>query len=447
MDALSLALGLIAGALIGGFAASWFGRSAGEARAAAEARLDETASRLEALQTALKRAEGERESARLEAAAAHQNAASMRERIADWEATKAELLRSTRAGVIETAQQLSSKLIEDHRRETAEARAQAARETEAVTATLQAEVKALTDGVAQMKGQLSEKAEVLDTVWRALTSPGGAGHFAEIGLANTLTSFGLLLDRDFVLQPGLTDAEGQRKRPDALVFLPGNGVLVVDAKASKHLVDLALAVSEEGEAAAYRSLARTMNQHLKDLADRDYQNAVAVSYRQSGRSTTIQRQLTVMYLPSETALEKIGRADPEFHVKAAQKQIVLAGPAGLASVIGFASVEISLMRQAENEREIVAATEKLLESLSVALGHAGGVGRGLRAAADSFAKLSSSFNARVLPRARELIRHGLKPPKQLPGNLPGFQVLELDIDTVDGEATDVPQMIQNQTKF
>src|SRR5262249_54732247 len=158
---------------------------------------------------------------------------------------------------------------------------------------------------------------------------GGAGHFAEVGLANTLKSFGLLQDRDFLLQATVQDGDA-RKRPDAIVFLPGDGVLVIDSKASKHLLDLAQAEGTEREEQAYRGLARTMNQHLKDLCDRDYRSAVATALRKAGRPGEIARLLTVMYLPNEAALEKLGRADAAFMHRAAREQITPVGPAGLA---------------------------------------------------------------------------------------------------------------------
>ncbi|MGB8842685.1 MAG: DNA recombination protein RmuC, partial [Aliidongia sp.] len=356
--------------------------------------------------------------------------------------TKAELLKSTQASVLETAQQISSKLLADHKRETQEAKQRSVEETGALAASLQAEVKILADGVSQIKGQLGEKAAVLDTIWRALSSPGGAGHFAEVGLANTLTSFGLLIERDFVLQATLNDDEGQRKRPDALVFLPADSVLVIDAKASKFLIDLAQAEGTEREADAYGNLARTMNQHLKDLVDRDYRGAVAASWRKAGNQRDIARQLTVMYLPNEAALEKIGRADPLFMNKAAQAQILLAGPTGLASIIGFASVEISLMRQIENQDRIVQGTQKLLESLTVTVGYVGGVGKGIRGAADAFAKLTASLNGRVLPRARDVVRLGLRPGKPVPANIAGFQVFDLGIELIEGE---VPEIAESGT--
>jgi len=151
-----------------------------------------------------------------------------------------------------------------------------------------------------------------------------------------------------------------------------------------------------------------------------------------------------MYLPNEAALEKLGRADPDFMQKAAQAQILLAGPAGLASIIGFASVEISLMRQIENQERIVAGAERLLESLATALGYAAGVGKGIRSAADAFAKLTASLNGRVLPRARELTRLGLRPAKAVPPNLGGFQVLDLGAETIEGEVAEIAPEITEE---
>ncbi len=238
----------------------------------------------------------------------------------------------------------------------------------------------VSEAVAQLKGQVGANGQQLDTVWRALTSPGGSGYYAEIGLANTLSSFGLMADRDYVLQHTTEDAvTGRRLRPDAVVFLPGDSALVIDSKASKALIEIAEAEGTDQEEAAYQNLARTMNQHLKALAEKDYRSAIAATWREAGRGGTIARILSVMYLPNEGALEKLHRADPDFTAKAARCEIVPVGPAGLAGLIGFASVEISLIRQIENQQEIVHGTEKLLESLTVALGNAATVGRNVRA--------------------------------------------------------------------
>ena len=74
---------------------------------------------------------------------------------------------------------------------------------------------------------------------RALTNPGGAGQMSEIGLENALKNLGLERGRDYVIQPHVTGEEGSALRPDAMVFLPNDMVMVIDSKASKHIIDLA----------------------------------------------------------------------------------------------------------------------------------------------------------------------------------------------------------------
>jgi DNA recombination protein RmuC len=450
MDGATIAIALMAGLALGFLIAQM---RAGRTRAVLEGAVAEARSQAEIAESrradalaALELAQASEATARIEAARAatdaalaRQQADAIRQQMADWERTKAEFLETTKAGVFQTAQQISSKLLEDHKRETAEAKLAAEKQLALTTASLRQEVQQLTDGVSQLKGQVTEKAQLIDTIQRALSSPGGAGYFAEIGLANTLKSFGLEQGRDFVLQQTVYGAEAERRlRPDAIVFLPGDAVLVIDSKASKHLLDLAEAEGTSGEAQAYQSLARTMNQHLKDLADKDYRGAVQAGFRKSGREGEVSRVLSVMYLPNEAAIEKLGRADADFARKAADVQIIPAGPAGLACIIGFAAVEISLMRQIENQARIVGAAEKLLESLSVAVGHAASVGRGIKQAAEGFAKFTGTVNGRLLPRARQMQQLGLRPAKPVPDNLGAYQVIDAGAEAlIEGEATDL----------
>ena len=276
---------------------------------------------------------------------------------------------------------------------------------------------------------------MLDTVWRSLTNPSGAGALAEIGLANTLKAFGLEQGRDFQLQFTTQDEEGRRLRPDAVVFLPSNGVMVIDSKASKFLLDIASAEGTDGEAEAYKNLARTMNTHLRALGEKDYASAIRTAWRDSGREREVARIVSVMYLPNEAALDKLNRADPEFLHTARARGIYLAGPTTLHCLISLASAEINLERQVENQQRIVTAAEELIDGLVGALGHVATVGKNLSAAADAFSKFTGSTNRFVLGRARKLARLGLEPGKRLPPNLPVFQVTQLD-QVIEGQVAE-----------
>jgi DNA recombination protein RmuC len=414
------------------------------AKAAAETRLAEA-------QLLIKRLTGERDGALMirdaaivaegESARAiavmRQRVADSELRLADFERLKEESLKAMQAAALQTTQQLSSKLLDDHKRENEEAKKQGEELVRQTTEQLFKRFEDVSQAVAQIKGEVDAKGQRLDLVWRALTSPAGSGYYAEIGLANTLKSFGLVEGRDYVLQHTTEDAAtGKRLRPDAVVFLPGDSVLVIDCKASKFLVEIAEAEGGEGEGAAYQNLARTMNQHLRALAEKDYRNAVAAAFRESGRGGEIARILSVMYLPNEGALEKLHRADADFVERATRLQIVPAGPAGLAGFIGFAAVEISLIRQIENQKEIVRSAELLLEGLAVSLSHAASLGRSVKGAADAYEKFARSVNGRLLGRGRRLAELGLRPGKAVPGNLPAYHVQLLD-SVIEGEAEEL----------
>jgi DNA recombination protein RmuC len=373
-----------------------------------------------------------------ELAAARQRLQDHSEQLADFARLKEEFLTVTRATVLSTGQELSSKLLADHKRENEAAKLQGEEQVKKAAEHLLKQVEQVTAAVAQLHGRVATDGERIETMMRALSSPSGVGQFAEIGLANTLKSFGLQEGRDFALQHTTSDVEtGRRLRPDAVVFLPGNNVLVIDCKASKFLLEIAEAEGTEAEAGAYQNLLRTMNQHLKALADKDYAGAVAAAYRNAGFDDPIARVLSVMYLPNEGAIEKLHAIDPGFTQRAAGVQIIPAGPAGLACIIGFASTEISLSRQIENREQIVETARALLDAVTIVLGHAAGVGRGIKTAAEGFEKLSRSVNRTLLNRARKLAQLGVQPAKPLPGNLPAYQVTTTESDLIDGEAEEI----------
>lgn len=405
----------------------------------AEARLAELQRQMAVVTAERDTAAGARDAALAAETTALRELAVMRQRLGDFERLKEESLKSAQAAVLETAQQLSSKLLADHKRENEEAKKSGEELVRQTTEQLFQRFEHVTHAVAQLKGEVGVSGQQLDTLWRALTSPGGSGYFAEIGLANTLKSFGLVEGRDYLLQHTTEDVvTGRRLRPDAVVFLPGDSVMVIDCKASKFLVEIAQALDAEAETAARQNLARTMNQHLKALAEKDYRSAVAASFREAGRGDEITRILSVMYLPNEGTLERLHLADPEFVVKAAKHQIIPVGPAGLAGFIGFASVEISLIRQIENQQEIVRGTEMLLDNLATALSYAASVGKGIKGAAEAYDRFSRSVNGRLLGRSRKLAELGLRPGKPMPGNLPSYRVDVLE-SIIEGDAEDVSE--------
>jgi DNA recombination protein RmuC len=344
---------------------------------------------------------------------------------------------AVKSASLEAAQSVSSKLLDDHKRETEAARKEAEERVRAASADLVKQVDGIAQAVIGLQAQVKERGETVDTLLRALESPGGAGALAEIGLANTLKAFGLEQDRDYVLQHGTEDeTTGRRLRPDALVFLPADSVLVVDCKASKFLLDIARADGTEGEAEAYDNLARTMNQHLRDLADKDYRSAILAARREAGRDAQPSRIHMMMFLPNDATMDKLTRADPGFRERARREKIIVGGPDVLHCALSLAAAEITLARRVENHEKIVDRTRQLLDGIALALGKADDVGQSIKRAAKSFDEFSRSTNRFLLPRARNVAKLGVEPGKPMPRNLPAFSI-EVEDNVIEGEAEEV----------
>lgn len=358
-------------------------------------------------------------------------------RMEDWEKVTAKSLEATKAATLEVGAQLSSKLLADHKRETDAAKRDSEERVKKATENLTNQFGEIVKSVAALDKSVDENKETMDTVWNALSNPGGAGYFAEIGLENTLKSFGLERGRDYAIQQQI---EGKKLRPDAMVFLPGDTVFVIDSKASKFFLELADAEDKDEEATAYANLSRTMNQHLRGLANKNYKEEVLAGYREAGRGSEIRRIMSVMYLPNEGAIEKLVNADADFIQKAAKSQINVAGPAALACLIGFARVEIDLGKQAENQERIIQGTQALLDSIGVVIESTNKVGKGIKSAADNYLKLTGSINSRLLPRARALVAMGIRPARTggIPKSIAPYQVIQLDTgEVIESEAEEI----------
>lgn len=359
------------------------------------------------------------------------------ERMKIVETMKTEAITAAKSATLASASELSNKLLDDHKRQTTEAKKESEEQVKKTTEHLVNSINEVNKNLHALNSDVSTNRNTMDTVMRALSSPGGAGQYSEIGLENTLTSFGLVKGRDFVVQQQL---DSKNLRPDALVFLPGNTVMVIDSKASKFLLDLAEAETEQQQTEAYANLAKTMNTHLKSLASKNYKSELVASYRASGRAQGTPQVFSVMYLPNEGAIEKVTIADPQFHAKASKLQITIAGPAALNCLIGMARVQLDIERQSENQERIVEAAQQIVESIGVIVEKTVSVGKGLKTATKTYNDLTSSINARLLPRVQKMVSYGVQSNrhKQLPGHVPTFSFTEHERgDVIEGDAEEI----------
>ncbi|WP_417905364.1 DNA recombination protein RmuC [Candidatus Tisiphia endosymbiont of Micropterix aruncella] len=316
--------------------------------------------------------------------------------IAEADKARQESYASAKNALFDLGNELSKQLIEIHRRENQEARELSEKNISGATNKFNNEFERLINMVGSLSRDIEQSKGTVDIIKQSLLSPSGAGLLAEITLENILKSSGLRSNLDFIIQYSVTTTDNLKLRPDALVFLPSGNLMVIDAKASKFLVDL-------GQDST--NLSKTMNNHLKSLNSKDYAENILASFQD--KKEHFGNIVTLMFVPTEQAIEKILIADNNFLQKAWESNIFPVGPAGLMNMLSFAKFQISDYRRSENHKLIIEEVRKLLTSIASLAEHSQKLGNNIQHIVNNYDKFAASFNRHFLSKARNIQKLGI----------------------------------------
>ena len=180
------------------------------------------------------------------------------------------------------------------------------------------------------------------------------GNWGELVLERMLEAVGLQKGRDFDLQVSTTTDEGRRFQPDAVVRLPENRCIIIDAKMSlKDYMDHVNATTEEAQARTLKAHVEAIETHIKGLSAKRYQDLDAFKDKSP--------DFVLMFIPNEPAFSLALTARPALFETAARANIILAGPGGLLATLRLVA---QIWRQ-ENQRnamnDIFDAVRKIYE--------------------------------------------------------------------------------------
>ena len=234
----------------------------------------------------------------------------------------------------------------------------------------------------------------------ALLSPGGAGRTAEITLENILKSSNLMEREslnsvgDYVLQSHFGSASGsEAKRPDAIIFLPNNQIVVVDSKSSPYFLELEEAKNEEDKKEILSKIKISFRKHLEDLKRKDYAAPLFDELRSSNISDY--KIFSVMFLQTEQMLEVIKKADKEFEQRAFEAGIIVATPVVLIHLLSSVKFIIDRIKQEKNIEALKIEVQKLLDSLVGVVKESGELGRLMNKALGNYNKLAKNLNKTI----------------------------------------------------
>ena len=465
-----LVVGLAAGLALGWFlgsrpVAEWRARHAerdGEARDVGErlarmvpelATMSERAARGDTLASHLDIARGERETLRAENAGLRADAANFadRERLL-IEARELLLKEFQNAGakVLGEAQESFLKRAQDR---FAESEGKNEARIRALLAPVGDRLKSYEDQVASLEakrvdsfGQLTGLIEGMRAGQEAIraeaqrlgnslrNAPKARGRWGEQQLRNVLEQCGLAEHTDFVTEHSVDSEEG-RLRPDAIVRIPGNKLLVIDAKVSLNdYQDSTEATDDLTRDACLDRHVASMKNHIQTLAAKSYQSQFdeAPDY-------------VIMFVPGEhfiaAAIERDarGRANsldedaqrriPDLWNFAFDRRVLLASPTNLVAI---ARTIAQVWRQdglAKEAREIGRMGGELYDRLAKITEDLGKVGTNLGKAVGSFNDFSRSLNSRVLVSAKRLKEKHIEIGKRDIEDVPLVEVAPLFNDT------------------
>ena len=228
-------------------------------------------------------------------------------------------------------------------------------------------------------------------------APKARGRWGERALQNVLEQCGLSEHTDFDLEHSI-DTDDGRLRPDAVVSIPGQKKLVIDAKVSLNAYQAAFEADDETERKRHLDLhARAMKNHVQTLGAKSYQSQFdeAPDY-------------VVMFVPGEHFVAAALEADPELWDFAFRNKVLLATPTNLVAI---ARTVAQVWRQdtiAREAIEIGKAGADLYDRLAVAAEHMKRVGGGLESAVNNYNKFVGSFERNVLSAGRRLKDKGIE---------------------------------------
>lgn len=277
--------------------------------------------------------------------------------------------------------------------------------------------------LAALNQQLGREAADLS---RALKGQSKAqGTWGELVLERVLEAAGLRLNQEYSLQVTLTDAAGRRQRPDALIHLPGERVLVVDAKASMTAWEQYVNTEDEPlRAAALRRHVESMRSHLRELGERGYEAL------HGARSP----DFVVMFVPIESAFTAATAHEPALWQQAWERNVLIVGPASLLFVVRTVAQLWREVRKDRNAHEIARRGAELYDRFVAFVTDLERVGERLRQATESWETAASRLSTgrgNLVRQAEGLRELGVKPARTLPESWVERATGDLALDEVD----------------
>ncbi len=239
---------------------------------------------------------------------------------------------------------------------------------------------------------------------KALSRPEIRGQYGEIQLRRVAELAGMTGYCDFTEQVSVRDEDGQLQRPDMIVTLPNERIIVVDAKANINAyIEAVNATSDEEREEQMDRFGRHMTEQVKKLADKKYWSLF------DGNSA----EFVVMFVPGDHFIDAALARNPDLLDIAAQQGVIMASPSTLIGLLRAVHVGWREHALTEQAAALFVLGKELHDRAATAFEHAGKLGDSIKMSVDRYNKLVGSIDSRMMPTLKKFEDAGAKSGKAL----------------------------------
>lgn len=236
----------------------------------------------------------------------------------------------------------------------------------------------------------------------ALRRPEVRGSWGEIQLKRVVELAGMSAYCDFEEQVSTNTTDG-KLRPDMIVRLPNERVIVVDAKAVLDaFLDAVEAATPEKKKDALDRHARNIRSRVKDLAKKSY-------WEQFEHAP----EFAVLFIPNEAILAAAVEVDRNILEDALSDKIIITTPTNLVALLKAVAYGWQQEQITQNAQKILNTAKEFYERLTPWLKHFSDIGKNLESSVKSYNNAMGSLESRVLPSARKMKELGISTSEEI----------------------------------